>query len=409
MGCLKKTRALVIAVVVGIVIGNFHYPYVYETARIIGEVFVRLLQMISLPVVSLSIIATLANLDRSKGFAKLGRNIAFYTFCTTLLAAATALILFELLQPAKGIPLLQSALNAQTLQTSYGTYLLQVIPDNFLKPYTGGNMIGIILISALLGTALFHLSAEAREVPRRFFSGLFLAILQITRWLTLWIPVVVMCFVITLIHELQSNVSLGNLGRYLLAVVGSNVWQAVVTLPVLLRVHGISPIRCIVGMSQALSVAFFSKSSVATMPTTLDCIENNLQVSPKISRFTIPLCATINMNGCASFILVTVLFVAQANGMVFSTFDKIVAVFVSTLAAIGNAGIPMGCFLLSTALLTAINVPVDYMGIILPFFGFLDMLETAVNTWSDACVTLMVAKTLPIDLSAPLEDGRLTS
>jgi Na+/H+-dicarboxylate symporter len=400
---------LVIAVVVGIVIGNFHYPYVYETARIIGEVFVRLLQMISLPVVSLSIIATLANLDRSKGFAKLGRNIAFYTFCTTLLAAATALILFELLQPAKGIPLLQSALNAQTLQTSYGTYLLQVIPDNFLKPYTGGNMIGIILISALLGTALFHLSAEAREVPRRFFSGLFLAILQITRWLTLWIPVVVMCFVITLIHELQSNVSLGNLGRYLLAVVGSNVWQAVVTLPVLLRVHGISPIRCIVGMSQALSVAFFSKSSVATMPTTLDCIENNLQVSPKISRFTIPLCATINMNGCASFILVTVLFVAQANGMVFSTFDKIVAVFVSTLAAIGNAGIPMGCFLLSTALLTAINVPVDYMGIILPFFGFLDMLETAVNTWSDACVTLMVAKTLPIDLSAPLEDGRLTS
>jgi len=145
-------------------------------------------------------------------------------------------------------------------------------------------------------------------------------------------------------------------------------------------------------MFPALSVAFFTKSSAAALPMAMRCAEENLKVSRKVAGFTLPLCTTINMNGCAAFILITVLFVSMSNGIVYTPAEMIVWIFVSTIAAVGNAGVPMGCYFLSGAFLAAMNVPLNILGVILPFYTIIDMIETAVNVWSDSCVAAVVDK-----------------
>ena len=143
-------------------------------------------------------------------------------------------------------------------------------------------------------------------------------------------------------------------------------------------------------MLPALSLAFFSKSSVGTLPVTMDTVEKNLRVHPEISRFVLPLCTSINMNGCAAFIFATVIYLMQNHGVEVSYATMGLWVIVATVAAIGNAGVPMGCFFLSASLLASMNVPITLMGIILPFYSLIDMLETALNVWSDSCVVKVV-------------------
>ena len=133
------------------------------------------------------------------------------------------------------------------------------------------------------------------------------------------------------------------------------------------------------GMMPALSVAFFTKSSSAALPMAMRCAQDNLKMSPKVASFTLPLCTTINMNACAAFILITVLFVSMSNGMVFSGAEMFLWIFIATIAAVGNAGVPMGCYFLASAFLAAMNVPLNILGIILPFYTMIDMLESSIN------------------------------
>jgi Na+/H+-dicarboxylate symporter len=129
-------------------------------------------------------------------------------------------------------------------------------------------------------------------------------------------------------------------------------------------------------------------------------------MSPKVANFTLPLCTTINMNGCAAFILTTVLYVAMSYGMEFSPFELVLWIFIATLAAVGNAGVPMGCYFLASAFIAAMDVPMTIMGIILPFYTMIDMLESAINVWSDSCVAAVVDKKVAQEVSAgaPMPD-----
>jgi Na+/H+-dicarboxylate symporter len=139
-------------------------------------------------------------------------------------------------------------------------------------------------------------------------------------------------------------------------------------------------------------VAFFTKSSSAALPMAIRCAQDNMKMAPKVANFTLPLCTTINMNGCAAFILTTVLYVAMSYGMVFTPIEMVLWIFIATLAAVGNAGVPMGCYFLASAFIAAMDVPMTIMGIILPFYTMIDMLESAINVWSDSCVAAVVDK-----------------
>ena len=147
-------------------------------------------------------------------------------------------------------------------------------------------------------------------------------------------------------------------------------------------------------MWPALTLAFFSKSSSAALPLSLKCAEERAHLNHKVARFSFPMCTTINMNACAAFIFITVIFVSQINGASFSYFQLILWIFIASISAVGNAAVPMGCYFLASSLLAANNVPIEILGLILPVYALIDMLETAINVWSDSCVCALVDKDL---------------
>ena len=193
---------------------------------------------------------------------------------------------------------------------------------------------------------------------------------------------------------MSAEQSVGELGKYVAVVLGGNVLQFFVVLPLFLLIRKINPLKVFKGMLPAVLMALFTKSSAATLPVTVASAENNLNAKPEVARFILPLCCTINMNGCAAFIMVTSLFVMQ-NGGVALTFNTIaVWVLIAVISAVGNAGVPMGCYFLTLSLMSGINMPIGVLGVILPVYAVIDMIETAVNVWSDSCVCAMVDKTM---------------
>ena len=154
-------------------------------------------------------------------------------------------------------------------------------------------------------------------------------------------------------------------------------------------------------MLPALSIAFFSKSSTGTLPITMKTAEQNLEIDPHISKFVLPLCTTINMNGCAAFIFTTVIYMMQNHGIEISFITMLLWIVIATIAAIGNAGVPMGCFFLSASLLTSMDIPITLLGLILPFYSIIDMVETTLNVWSDSCVVKVVNEKNKINNAIP--------
>ena len=322
----------------------------------------------------------------------LGQKVVKYTLLTTLLAATIALILFVLIDPVRTH--LQDIVN-QTVPTvkkqgSYFKYVQQIIPSNIVKPFSDNNVIGVLFIALLFSLSIIALPLENRKTLHQFFSSLYAAIMKMTTWIVKLMPLAIWAFITLFVHDLHEGLEIESLALYLSAVMAANLIQGFIILPILLKLKKISPLRIAKGMLPALSVAFFTKSSNAALPMAMKCAEERVGVSRRVASFSLPLCTTINMNGCAAFILITVLFVSMSNGMTYTPIEMILWVFLATIAAVGNAGVPMGCYFLSSAFLAAMNVPLNILGIILPFYTLIDMVETALNVWSDSCVTTIV-------------------
>ena len=160
-------------------------------------------------------------------------------------------------------------------------------------------------------------------------------------------------------------------------------------LPLFLMARGLNPVHVLGRMMPAVLMALFTKSSAATLPVTMQSAENRLGVRKDIARFVLPICTTINMNGCAAFILVTSLFVMQNGGTPLTLGTILLWLLISVISAVGNAGVPMGCFFLTLSLMSGIGGPVAILGVILPIYTIIDMVETAENVWSDSCVCAM--------------------
>ena len=206
--------------------------------------------------------------------------------------------------------------------------------------------------------------------------------------------------------QIEAGVIVGALGKYTAVIIGSNVIQFFIVIPVFLLARGLNPLQVFKKMSPAIAVALFTKSSAGTLPVTLASAEHNMKANPAVSRFVLPICTTINMNGCAAFILVTSLFVMQNAGYEMSMPTMITWLFVAVLAAIGNAGVPMGCYFLTLSLMSGIGAPIGIMGVILPIYTIIDMIETAENVWSDSAVCAMTDHDLKGKIPEP-SDGEV--
>ncbi|WP_333023468.1 dicarboxylate/amino acid:cation symporter [Wolbachia endosymbiont of Pentidionis agamae] len=365
---------------------------IFNIARLLSDIFIDLLKLISLPLIFLSIISVLSGLKDSIEVKFLLRKILFYTLFTTITAASIALVFYLLIDPAKSNIVTNNLVENNSSKQSYLPYLKSLIPSNVIKIFLENNVIGAMFIAFLIGVSVLSLQKEKQMILHQVFSALFDTLLKVTQYILKFIPVAICAFIICFLHDLKDNHQLYGLLWYLFCVIFANFVQAFLVLPLLMWYKGISSFQTFKGVLSALTIGFFSKSSSGTLPTTINCVQKNLNVSKKISSIVLPVCTTINMNACASFILITVMFVSESNGYVFTFCEMFAWIFLSTLAAVGNAGIPMGCYFMATNYLIAMNIPLHIMGVILPFYAIIDMLETAINIWSDVCITQIVNK-----------------
>ena len=387
-----------LAIVLGGVNGLFPTQTGMLAAQFLSDIFVRLFKFVSVPVIGVTICLTIANLGGSAAEKSLWKRTLFYTLGTTIIAAGVGALLYYWFPPANVTAAAALPTGIES-QKGYLDYIIAVVPDNPLAPFVQGNVLSVLLIAILVGIAIRYIKEQApRETMLHFLTGLQSILFFIVRLIIRLLPLGIFGFTSVCMRDFQQGVSLNGLGNYFILVVSSNLLQGLLVLPLLLAVRRINPLKTMRHMAPALLVAFFSKSSAGTLPVTMTCAEQNNNIHPKVSRFVLPICTTINMNGCASFILITVIYLMQNNGAVITLPTLLVWVFIATVAAIGNAGVPMGCYFLSASLLSSMNVPIELLGIILPFYTVLDMVETSLNVWSDSCVATLVDKDVSTSL-----------
>ena len=401
---MKNTLIWLGALVVGAVLGLLGLQWVDQLADFVAVIFTRLFQLLAVPTIVLAVITTFATFG-SKGSGRIFGRTLTYTLLTTLAAALVGAVLYVVVSPgnlpAEAVSQAQETTDAAPV-LSYYDHLINLIPSNIVKPFLEGNVLSLLLLAFAVGIALSRLpETENKAVVVKGLLGLQELLFLLIRWLVWALPVGIVAFAAQLSAQLSAGVIAGSLGRYVLVVLGGNVVQFFIVLPLFLLARGLNPLRVLRAMSPAVLMALFTKSSAATLPVTMESAERRLGVQSQVARFVLPVCTTINMNGCAAFILVTSLFVMQQGGTPITLTTIAAWLFVSVFAAVGNAGVPMGCYFLTFSLMSAIGAPVAVLGLILPIYTIIDMVETAENVWSDSCVCAMT--------SHDIEDSRQSS
>lgn len=394
-----------LALIVGAGLGWLNVGSLNELFDFVATVFTRLFQFIAVPTIALAVITTLAALGAKKDTGRIFAHAVTYTLLTTISAATVGLALYVWIAPGNLPAEIIGAGTADVPQKlgtlSYYDHILSVIPNNLLQPFLSGNVLSVMLIAAAVGLALaFMPKTENRAVLLKALHGAQELLFTLIRALLYVLPVGILAFAAQLSAQIEAGVIVGALGKYTAVVLGGNLIQFFIILPLFLLVRGLNPLHVFRKMAPAVAVALFTKSSAGTLPVTLASAEKNLKVNPTVSRFVLPICTTINMNGCAAFILVTSLFVMQNAGFEITLGTMVTWLFVAVLAAVGNAGVPMGCYFLTLSLMSSLGAPLGLMGVILPIYTIIDMIETAENVWSDAAVCAMTDH----DLEGTLDD-----
>ena len=396
----KQTKQLALwigALILGAILGALGIEVLNGLMNFVATVYTRLFQLLAVPTIALAVVTTLSSLGNQADTGKIFRHTIVYTLLTTIAAAAVGLVLYNIVSPGN-LPtdMVQSGTSElpQNLeQTSFYDHILGVIPNNIIKPFAEGNVLSILLLAAAAGIALAKMpQSDKKEIVVKDLLGLQDLLFILIRGLIWALPLGIVAFAAQLSAQFSAGIVMDSLGKYVAVILGGNVIQFFIVLPLFLLARGINPIRTLGKMMPAVLMALFTKSSAATLPVTMNTAETRMGVSNKVSRFVLPICTTINMNGCAAFILVTSLFLMQNGGFQLFLPTMILWLFISVLSAVGNAGVPMGCYFLTLSLMSGMNAPIGIMGIILPIYTIIDMVETAENVWSDSCVCAMVDK-----------------
>ena len=395
----KQFAVWMIALILGGILGTLGCAWLNSFFDFIAAVYTRLFKFAAVPTIALAITTTLASLGAKRHAGKIFLYTITWTLLTTIAAAGVGALLYKLIAPgnlpAELVKRGQADVPANLGKFSYYDHLLSVVPDNVLTPVLSGNVLSILLVAAAVGIALAVLrESENIRVLTKAIEGLQELLFALIRALVWALPLGIVAFAAQLSAQMSAGVIVGALGKYVAVVLGGNILQFFVVLPLFLLAKGLNPVKVFRNMLPAVLMALFTKSSAATLPVTVASAENNMKAKPEVARFILPVCCTINMNGCAAFVLVTSLFVMQNNGVVLTLPLVLLWMLIAVVSAVGNAGVPMGCYFLTLSLVSGMGNAVGILGIILPIYTVIDMIETAVNVWSDSCVCAMVDKSI---------------
>lgn len=387
------------ALIVGAILGYLGVIWLNEVFDFIATVYTRLFQFVAVPTIALAVITTLSSLGAHQDTGRIFRHTLTYTLLTTFASAIVGLLLFITIAPgnlpAEVVSKGQVDVPGNLETLSYYDHILSVVPNNIVAPFAAGNVLSILLIAFAVGLALAKMpDTENKKTLVKGIFGLQELLFTLIKALIWALPLGIVAFAAQLSAQIEAGVIVGSLGKYVAVILGGNCLQFFVVLPLFLLARGLNPWKVFRAMTPAVLMALFTKSSAATLPVTMQSAEERAGVDRKVSRFVLPICTTINMNGCAAFILVTSLFVMQNGGTVIDLPTMLLWLFIAVFSAIGNAGVPMGCYFLTLSLMAGQGAPLGIMGIILPIFTIIDMIETAENVWSDSCVCAIVDKNI---------------
>jgi len=408
---LKKTKkmglttrifiALLAGVIFGVALcylvpdGSFKNDILVEgVLYVVGQGFIRLMKMLVVPLVFCSIVCGSMSIGDTKKLGTVGvRSLIFY-LCTTACAVTVALLVGSLLNPGVGLDLsvLQSTnTQVESMQaTSLTETLLNIIPDNPIGALAKGEMLQIILFALIVGVILAKLGERAETVGS-FFSQFNDVMMEMTMMVMSLAPVGVFCLISRTFATIGFSAFLP-LAKYMVAVfLALSIQCFVVYLSMLKLFTGLNPIKFIKNFFPVMAFAFSTATSNATIPLSIDTLAKKMGVSKRISSFTIPLGATINMDGTSIMQGVAVVFAAQAFGIHLDMMDYITVIGTATLASVGTAGVPSVGLVTLTMVFNSVGLPVEAIGLIMGIDRILDMTRTAVNITGDAVCTTIVA------------------
>ena len=370
---------------------------------VIGQGFIRLMKMLVVPLVFCSLVCGSMAIGDTKKLGTVGvRTLIFYLF-TTALAITVALTVGNIIDPGIGLDMSAIKTNAadvaQMEATSLTDTLLNIIPDNPVNSLASGSMLQIIVFALIIGVILAKLGDRAETVSN-FFGQFNDIMMEMTMMVMSLAPVGVFCLISRTFANIGFSAFLP-LGKYMIGVLLALALQCLVVYLGLLKVFsGLNPFKFIKNFFPVMAFAFSTATSNATIPLSIDTLAKKMGVSKKISSFTIPLGATINMDGTAIMQGVAVVFAAQAFGIHLTMTDYITVIGTATLASIGTAGVPSVGLVTLTMVFNSVGLPVEAIGLIMGIDRILDMTRTAVNITGDAvCTTIVAHQNKAIDRS----------
>jgi Na+/H+-dicarboxylate symporter len=373
-----------------------YYNKAVKAVGWMGVIFLRALKMIIIPLILSSLISGVTNIGTGENLGRLGLKTIGYYILTSTFAIVTGLFFVNIIRPGIGADLNFSQ-NVEGLvesQRSLGQTLIEIVPTNIFQSFNNNAMLSIIFFAVIFGFFITRISEPHREFLKRAFNAVFEVMMQITLFVIKFTPFGVFGIVAKVVADQDDLANLGaRMGLYMGTVILALMVHFLLTLPLLVKLVGKSkPFLHLANMSTPLLTAFSTSSSGATLPLTMKAVEQNSGVSNKISSFTLPLGATINMDGTALYECVAAIFIAQAYGVDLTIIQQLIIIVTALLASIGAAAIPMAGLVMITVILTAVGLPLEGVGLILAVDRILDMFRTATNVWSDSCGAVIIAR-----------------
>lgn len=392
---------ILIALVLGVVFGVFCHEYVKYISWA-GDMFLRLLKMIVIPIVFSSMVVGVASIGKTGGLGRIaGKTFAYYV-TTTVVATLIGLVFVNILKPGVGSSLVsQTDTQAQLASAdkiSLGERIITIIPDNIVNTLAEGDLLAVIFFAILFGYFVTQVGDKSRETLIDVFQSVFDVIMKITLSVIKLAPYGVFSIVAKMISQQAGDMDklveiAQSLGMFVLIVWIGCLIQFFVILPSTVYFFGKeNPWRHMKKMSTAILTAFSTCSSGAALPISLKDSQEKCGISNKIASFTLPLGATVNMNGTALYEGVAVIFLSQVYGIELSFIEQMIIVVTVLFSAIGTASIPMAGLVMLSVAVTVAGLPLEGIGLVLAVEQLCDMPRTATNSYGDMCGAVVIAK-----------------
>ncbi|EHI9242528.1 dicarboxylate/amino acid:cation symporter [Vibrio vulnificus] len=356
-----------------------------------GKIFIASLKMLVVPLIFVSLVCGTSSLKDISSLGRMGgKTLAFY-ITTTAVAITLALTMGTVFQPGAGADLTAASSFKSAEAPSLGQVIIDMFPTNPISAMAEGKTLQVIVFALLFGIAISAAGKPGERIAA-IFSDLNEVIMKLVALLMNLAPY----GVFFLMAKLFTGLGLGaiiNLGEYFLVLTATLLIHGLVTYSLMLKgFTGLSPLTFLKKMEDAIMFAFSTASSNATIPATMETVKNRLGVDNKIASFTVPLGATVNMDGTAIMQGVATAFIAQAFNIDLSMGDYVMVILTATLASIGTAGVPGVGLVMLAMVLNQVGLPLEGIALIMGVDRLLDMIRTAVNITGDACVSVIVAK-----------------